>query len=173
MTVSLPASPIRAHLLIRKRMQFIQGKTRACCHVQAIVDPTLRGPLEEHFNNEALFKRAAYAVNWPKGAIQIPAALAPAVGALLKNDACPEITVKTMLAGQLYQGTGAADMMSFELIAKLAFDNLKAILETVADLDRDVIYTGWQDANRAAFDADTAAELQALSADISPASVAA
>lgn len=149
-----------AHLVITKRMQFIQGKTRACVHVQAVVNHAMRAKLEEYFVNEALFKRASYATNWPEGAIPVPAAIAPALSQLLKNDACPEITVKTMLAGQMYQGTGSADMQSFELIAKLSFDNMMAIINNVAEFDRPITYCGsGRSEDMAAFEADTAAEL--------------
>lgn len=131
-----------AKLLIRKRMQFIQGKTRPCCFVQAFVEPDVQAVLEEHFITDQLFKRAAYANSWPKGAIEIPAALAPALSTFLKNDACPEITVKTLLAGQLHQGANVWEMMAFELIGKLAFDNFVALCATVGDLKRDIYYEG-------------------------------
>lgn len=132
-----------AKLLIKKRMQFIQGKTRPCCYVQALVsDAEMVRVLEEHFLTEQLFKRAAYASSWPKGAIEVPAPLAPALSTFLKNDACPEITVKTILSGQLHQAGNIWEMMAFELIAKLAFDNFAMLCETVADLKRDIIYEG-------------------------------
>jgi hypothetical protein len=131
-----------AKLLIRKRMQFIQGKTRPCCFIQASVEPDVQAVLEEHFLTDQLFKRAAYANNWPKGAIEIPAALSPALSTFLKNDACPEITVKTLLTGQLHQGSNVWEMMAFELIGKLAFDNFVALCATVGDLKRDIYYEG-------------------------------
>lgn len=131
-----------AKLLIRKRMQFIQGKTRPCCFIQAFVEPDVQAVLEEHFINDQLFKRAAYAATWPKGAVEIPAPLAPALTTFLKNDACPEITVKTILAGQLHQGSNVWEMMAFELIGKLAFDNFLALCATVGDIKRDVYYEG-------------------------------
>jgi hypothetical protein len=131
-----------AKLLIRKRMQFIQGKTRPCCFIQAFVEPDVQAVLEEHFLTDQLFKRAAYANCWPKGAIEVPAALSPALATFLKNDACPEITVKTMLTGQLHQGSNIWEMMAFELIAKLAFDNFLALCATVGDLKRDIYYEG-------------------------------
>ncbi|MEQ1716483.1 MAG: hypothetical protein ABL907_10940 [Hyphomicrobium sp.] len=131
-----------AKLVIKKRMQFIQGKTRPCCYIQAIAEPEIRAVLDEHFLNDALFKRAAYAQHWPKGAIEVPAPLAPALTNFLKNDACPEITVKTLLAGQLHQGANIWEMLSFELVAKLAFDNFLAICDTIPDLTRDIIYEG-------------------------------
>lgn len=132
-----------AKLLIRKRMQFIQGKTRPCCFVQAFVaDTAVQATIEEFFLTDQLFKRAAYAANWPAGAIAIPAPLAPALNAFLKNDACPEITVKTLMAGQLHQGANVWEMMAFELIAKLAFDNFLMLCDTVLDLKRDIMFEG-------------------------------
>lgn len=158
MTISAP------RLLIRKRMQFIQGRVRACCHMQAVVASDIKAVLDEHFLNEPLFKRAFYATNWPQGAIPIPAALAPAMGSLLKSDACPEITVKTMLAGQLHLSTSVWDMLSFELVAKLAFDNFLAVAVAAGELNRDLVYCGQSIPllDVAQMDADTAAELRAL-----------
>lgn len=131
-----------ARLIIKKRMQFIQGKVRPCCHVQATVEQDVQALLEEHFVTDVLFKRAAYAAAWPKGALDIPPAIAPALSNFLKNDACPEITVKTMLAGQLHQGANVWEMMAFEFVAKLAFENFLVLCDTVGDLNRDVVYDG-------------------------------
>lgn len=156
-----------AKLVIRKGMFLIQGKVRACCNVQAIVDPKVRAILDEHFLSEPLFKRSAYSAAWPAGTLPIPAALAPPLNALLKNDACPEITVKTVLAGQLHQGANVWEMMAFEFIAKIAFDNFQAIVQTVSEMGSDVIYAGngVVETEVAQFDADTAAEMRALSGD--------
>jgi hypothetical protein len=129
-------------LLIRKRVQLIQGRMRPCCFVQAMVDDDVRALLEQHFLVENLFRRSSYASVWPEGTLKIPAAIAPAVSALLKNDACPEISVKTMLAGQMHQAATVWEMMSFELIAKIAFDNLVEMISAVRELDRDVFYGG-------------------------------
>lgn len=152
-------------LVIKKGMFNIQGKVRACCNIHATVPADLRTKLEEHFLNEPLFKRAAYAASWPENALAIPAALAPHVSALLKNDACPEITVKTILAGQLFQGAGVWEMMSFEFVAKLAFDNFTALLEAVAEMGTDVTYQGTAAKLKdlESFSADTTAEVRALS----------
>jgi len=150
-------------LLIRKRMQLIQGKVRPCCFAQAQLPANLQAILEEHFINEPLFKRASYSANWPKGAIEIPAALAPALGAFLKNDACPEITVKTLLAGQQHQGTNTWEMLCFEFIAKLSFDNLLMLVAAARDLDREIAYLGNPAARSTeAFVADTAEEHRAI-----------
>lgn len=161
----------RPRLIIRKRVQMIQGKKRPTCYVEAVVAPTVRAVMEEHFVNETLFKRASYSTAWPAGAVAIPAALAPHIAAFLKNDACPEVTVKSMLAGQTYQGASIWDALSFELIAKVAFDNICAIADAAAELDRDVFYPQAEtvndaDAERRALDADTLLELNALSAAV-------
>ena len=127
-------------LLIRKRMQHIQGRTRPCCFAQVILDDNMRSALTEHFANESLFRRAAYSTSWPKGALDIPAAIAPAVGAFLKSDACPEITVRTLLAGQLHQAANVWEMLSFEFVAKLAFENLLAVTTAIDEFGKDTIY---------------------------------
>ncbi len=131
-----------ARLIIKKRMQFIQGKVRPCCHVQARVEQDVQAVLEEHFVTEVLFKRAAYAAAWPAGALEIPPALASAMSNFLKNDACPEITVKTFLAGQLHQGANVWEMMAFEFVAKLAFENFIVLCDTVGELNRELAYEG-------------------------------
>ncbi len=152
-------------LVIRKGMFLIQGKVRPCCSVQVVVAPQVRAVLDEHFLAEALFKRAAYSGTWPEGAISIPGALAPHVSALLKNDACPEITVKTLLGGQLHQGANVWETMSFEFIAKLAFENFLALDRMIGEMGTDVVYTGVtaQSADLEQFQADTSAEIRMLS----------
>jgi hypothetical protein len=156
---------IAPKLLIRKRMLHIQGRMRPCCFVQAIVDPVIQGVLEKHFLSEALFRRASYSTNLPEAAVKIPPSLAPALSALLKNDACPEITVKTMLAGQMQQGVNVWEILSFELIAKVAFDNLVQLVATIIDLDRDIFYAGNAPVVETAhFEADTSTEIEALGA---------
>ena len=154
-------------LVIKKKMLFIQGKVRPCCQVQAYVSPGMQAALDEHFQSETLFKRAAYASSWPANALDVPAALAPALSAFLKNDACPEITVKTILASQMHQGANVWEMMAFEFVAKLAFENFLALTRTVAELGIDVIYDGIAPGSDPgghidAFTADTAAERVAL-----------
>lgn len=155
-------------LLVRKRLLVIQGKKRPTCFIQAVITPDQQAVLEEHFFNEALFKRASYSTSWPAGTVAIPAPIAPHVASFLKNDACPEITVKTMLAGQLYQGSSIWDTLSFELIAKVAFDNFCAILAASTELDREVLLSRAEvlcSAKPVAdFDADTLLELRALGA---------
>ena len=152
-------------LVIRKGMFLIQGKVRACCNIQATVSPDLRAKLEENFMSEPLFKRAAYSSAWPDGALSIPPAIAPHLSALLKNDACPEITVKTLLAGQLHQAANMWEMMSFEFIGKLAFENFRAMCVSIEEMGHDIIFLGADQpsVDLTQFDADTAAEIRALS----------
>lgn len=149
-------------LTIRKRMLFIQGKVRPCSYVQLNVAPEFRAVLDEHFLNEPLFKRAAYSTSWPAGALAIPPALAPHVQSFLKNDACPEITVKTMLAGQMFQGASTWEMMCFEFVAKLAFENFLGMAKSISEMGRDVVYEGEAIEDVQAFEADTVAEISAL-----------
>ncbi len=154
-------------LVIRKRMQFIQGKVRPCCWVQVDVAPELRTVLDEHFLNESLFKRAAYAQFWPEGALAVPAAVAPSLNNFLKNDACPEITVKTLLQGQLHQGANAWEMMSFEFVAKLAFENFLAIATMATELNCDLVYEGAAAVAPIVFSADAAiAQLEAMASEM-------
>lgn len=150
----------QAKLVIRKGMFDIQGKVRACCNIQALVSPEMQAKLEANFLNEALFKRSAYASVWPQNALEIPAAIAPHLAALLKNDACPEITVKTLLAGQLYQGAHSFEMMSFEFIGKVAFENFAALVRCIDEMGSDVIYTSeiGRRSDLAAFHADAVAD---------------
>lgn len=144
-------------LVIKKRMQFIQGKVRPVCFIQVFVEPELQAVLDEHFAAEPLFKRSAYSANWPASIIPVPGPLAPAMNSFLKNDACPEITVKTVLQGQMYQGTNVWEMLCFELAAKLSFDNFMAIAQAAQELDQAVVYHGLNvaaDTDVAAFEAD-------------------
>jgi len=146
----------------------IQGKVRPTCFVQAVVEPAVQAALETHFMTETLFRRAAYSQSWPDGTIKVPAAVAPSLAAFLKNDACPEITVKTILAGQLYQGANAWEMMCFELIAKVAFDNLRELMRSVGQLDRDVDYFGSAN-DLPAFEADAASDAAASQSSVAAA----
>ena len=149
-------------LIIRKRMLFIQGKVRPCCYIQLSVEPGLRAVLDEHFLSEALFKRSAYSASWPANALSIPAAIAPHVSSFLKNDACPEITIKTILAGQMFQGAHTWEMMCFEFIGKLAFENFLGMAKSISEMGQDVIYEGVVAADLAAFNADTLSEMKAI-----------
>lgn len=149
-------------LLIRKRMLQIQGRVRPTCFVQALLEPGIQGLLETYFPTETLFRRAAYSLNWPEGTIAIPPSLAPSLNSFLKNDACPEVNVKTLVTGQMYQAANVWEMMTFELVAKVAFDNLLQLIASAGQLNRDIFYAGsTQAAELAAFEADASAEAKA------------
>lgn len=148
-------------LLIRKGIVNIQGKNRPCIQVQAVLDPEINAVLMEHFQNENLFKRSSYSAGLPDGVPLPPPSIAPYLSAFVKNDACPEITVKTILAGQLQQCMTIWDVMVFEYIAKRAFDALLDMLVAVNELQTETIYLGAA-ADHANFAADTAAEVAAV-----------
>ncbi len=159
-------------LLIRKVMMNVQGRMRPCIQVQAAIDARLQGILNEHFLNENLFKRSSYASGFPQGAPIPPPSLAPHLANFMKNDACPEITVKTIVAGQMHQSQTIWEMKSFEYIAQRAFDALLELMKTAAELGTETVYRS-PVCDLAAFDADTAAEMAAeLSTHPIPADVA-
>jgi hypothetical protein len=144
-------------LLIRKGIVNIQGKNRPCIQVQAVVDADMNAVLMEHFQNENLFKRSSYAQGLPEGVPMPAPSLASYLAAFVKNDACPEITVKTILAGQMQQCTTIWDVMVFEYIAKRAFDSLVDMMSAVSELQTETVYTA-PAADLAAFEADTKVE---------------
>ena len=88
------------------------------------------------------------------------------LAAFLKNDACPEVTVKSLMSAQLHQGATVWEMMAFEFVAKLAFENFLGLCASVSELGRDVIYEGVSAAGDIEnFKADTAAEKIAIAAE--------
>ena len=148
-------------LLIRKVMLNIQGRIRPCIQVQADVPAVLVTKLTEHFLQENLFKRSSYSSGWPAGVPAPAPAIAPHLANFIKNDACPEITVKTLLAGQMHQCQGVWEMMAFEYVAQRAFDSLCAMMLTVAEIGVETIYTPLG-SDLAAFAADLAADVAAI-----------
>lgn len=147
-----------AKLMIRKGMVNIQGRNRPCIQVQAMVGPAMTAALTEHFSSENLFKRSSYSMGLPAGVPLPPPSIAPHLFNLIKNDACPEITVKTILAGQLYQGQTIWEMMAFEYVAKRAYDALIDMMACVSQLQTETSYSG-TGPDLATFAADAAAEL--------------
>lgn len=149
-------------LVIRKAMMDVGGKPRPVIQVQAVFDPALTSRLNELFGTEILFKRAVYAQGFPEGSPVPSPGMAPALGAFLKNDACPEVTVKSLLAGQKVQTNSMWDIVAFEYIAKRCFDNLCEFAAGVAELGTEKHYFGPNTTDFVAFNADTAAEERAL-----------
>ena len=164
----------KPHLTITRRMISIHGKTRAVIEVQAVIDPVESALLLGQFPSENLFKRTAYAGGFADGGLQPSPPLARMLQHFMKNDACPEVTVKTLLAGQKYEGSGLWDMLCFEFIAKRAFDGLCELAKGASSFDHPVVYFGFNDtpdANLRAFAADTAVE-RTLELAAGPAAVA-
>ena len=163
-----------AKLAITKRMVLIHGKQRPIIEVKATIPPQDQAFLLEHFHNEGLFKRTAYANGFSDGGLQASPPLVRMLAHFVKNDACPEITVKTLLTGQKYEASGVWDVQCFEFIAKRAFDALVELGEGVRGFATPAAYYGFGiTPGLAAFEADTADELMAqCAAALIPAALA-
>ena len=127
-------------LMIRKAMVDIQGRIRPCIQVQADVDAAMVERLTKSFASENLFRRSSYSQGFPAGVPTPAAALAPHLTAFIKNDACPEITIKTLLAGQMHQCNSIWEVIAFEYIAQRAFDSMCEIIKTVAEIGTETPY---------------------------------
>lgn len=151
-------------LLIRKAMMNIQGKTKPCVQVQAVVDEKMQALLTEYFLNENLFKRSMYQSGLPAGAPAPGPSLAPHLSNLIKNDACPELTVKSILGGQLYQASSIWEIMAFEYIAMRSFDSLAELMMSARALGTETQYMS-PALDMATFASDTALEKAAAAAE--------
>ncbi len=149
-------------LLIRKALMDVGGKPRPVIQVQAILDAALSARLNELFGAEILFKRAVYAQGFPEGTPVPTPGMAPALSAFLKSDACPEVSVKSLLAGQKVQTNSMWDIVAFEYIARRCFDNLIEFAAGVAELGTEKHYFGPNTVDFVAFNSDTAAEARAI-----------
>jgi hypothetical protein len=156
-------------LTIVKKMVLVHGKMRAFIEVKGHVAPTDAAFLLEHFSSEGLFKRTAYASGFSDGGLPASPPLVRMLNHFVKNDACPEVTVKTLLSGQKYEGNGLWDIQCFEFIAKRSFDALVELAEGVRSFDAPTVYHGFGvEQDLAAFSADSAADLAtALAASLS------
>ena len=150
-------------LTLVKRMVMIHGRVRPIIEVKAQIAAADQAFLLEHFHSEGLFKRTAYVSGFSDGGLQASPPLVRMLSHFVKNDACPEITVKTLLAGQKYEGSGIWDIMCFEFIAKRAFDALIELGDGVRGFAAPSAYLGFGvTPDLAAFAADTAAECSAI-----------
>lgn len=154
-------------LLIRKAMMNIQGRTRPCVQVQASIDPRIQAVLQQHFLTENLFKRSMYQSGFPAGVPTPSPSLAPHLGNFIRNDACPELTVKTILAGQLYQASSIWEVMAFEYVAMRAFDALVEMMVSVSALGSETEYRSPL-SEVAAFAADMAIDMAVAPAAVAP-----
>ena len=149
-------------LTILKNMRLVHGKLRPFIEVKAELAPAAKAFLLEHFAAETLFKRTAYANGFSDGGLQASPPLARMLSNFVKNDACPEITVKTLTAGQKYEGAGLWDVLCFEFIAKRSFDALCELAAGTGTFDVQDAYLGFGlTSDLAAFSADTALEMTA------------
>lgn len=156
-------------LLIRKGMVNVQGRMRPCIQVLAKVSPEMEKMLNEHFKELNLFKRSAYASGFPPNVPEISASLQPHLTALMRSDACPEIAVKNLLAGQLFPAQTIWEMKAFEYIAQRAFDALIDVMMTMTELGREIVYQP-PVSEVLAFTADVAAEAPVAPVAIEPGS---
>lgn len=154
----------RPRLVIRKGMIDVNGKPKPAISVQAFLDPAVQEKLLEQFSTEILFKRAVYAQGFPAGTPVPSPAMAPALNAFLRNDACPEISVKSLLAGQMVQSNSIWDVVAFEFVAERAYDSLCELARAVAEFGREKCYFGRSPADLRAFEADAEAEARVAAA---------
>jgi len=144
-------------MIIRKRLVTHQGKTRPGIHVQAVVDAKSQAVLMEQFAAEMLFKKAMMNGNMGEG---LHTTIASTMANFLKNDACPEITVKSLLNGQLYQANTIWEVMCFEIAAKFAFEALLQVRTCVLDMGCERIYFGASEEVVALAEAEADAEFE-------------
>ena len=154
-------------LLIRKGMVNVSGRMRPCIQVLAKVSPDMEKMLMEHFKEVNLFKRSAYSNGFPPNVPEISPSLQPHLATLMKSDACPEIAVKTLMAGQLFQAQTIWEMKAFEYIAQRAFDALIDLMMSMAELGREIVYQP-ATSDLLAFKVDAVADAPAVPVAIEP-----
>jgi hypothetical protein len=151
-----------AHLSIKKYMAVAHGRNRPFIEVKAHVSPEAAKFLIETFPTEPLFKRQAYSNGFDDGGLPATPSLSRMLSGFVKNDACPEITVKTLIQGQKFEGTGVWDIQCFEFVAKRSFDALAELVAGIEGFGSTVAYAGHgvsTPADVAAFHADTRLEM--------------
>ena len=160
------------HLAMFKTMKMIHGKMRPFIEVKAEIDPRTKAFLLEHFASETLFKRTAYVNGFTDGGLQASPPLARMLANFVRNDACPEITVKTLTSGQKYEGAGLWDLQCFDFVAKRSFDALLELATAASAFEVRDTYAGFGPsvADRT-FDADTALEMATAPATVSVRSI--
>ncbi len=127
-------------LKIRKKVLEVQGQMRPCVQVQAIVDDEVRALLKENFSSVIIFKRTMFAAGMPEGATKPEPALAPLLMSFLKREDCPELSVKSILSGQLYQAKDPWEVLCFEWIGKYAFDALILMMVCATEMGTETEY---------------------------------
>jgi hypothetical protein len=154
-------------LSITKSMRLAHGKLRPFIEVKSHIPDATKAFLLENFATETLFKRTAYANGFADGGLQASPALARMLLNFVRNDACPEITVKTLTSGQSYEGANLWDILCFEFVAKRSFDSLLELADGAAGFGITQPYLGFGlEADRLRFAADTALEMTARPAAV-------
>jgi hypothetical protein len=154
------------HLMMTRSMQLVHGKLRPIIVARGFIQSDDQAILMEHFASESLFRRTAYATGFSDGGLQPSPALARMLANFVRNDACPEITVKTLLAGQKYEASGLWDLMCFAFIAQRSFDGLVELAAAARGFRAPEPYYGFDvmpptAADLTVFMADTASEMAA------------
>lgn len=150
-------------LHITKRLVQVQGRTKPQCEARAIIPASEAEVLVQHFGNEPLFKRTAYASGFEDGGYQPTPALTKMLANFVRNDACPEVLVKTLINGQRYEANTFWDILCFEFIARVGFDALLIMCDGVRSLDHKIVFVEPQ--AKAGLIAHTA-DLEAFEADL-------
>ena len=154
-------------LTISKSMRLAHGKLRPYVEVKANIPERTKALLLGHFAADTLFKRTAYANGFTDGGLQPSPPLSRMLANFVRNDACPEITVRTLTSGQTYEGANLWDVLCFEFVAKRAFDSLLELADNAAGFGVKQIYLGFGlEADRAGFTADTVLDMASTPAAI-------
>ena len=131
------------HLAITKTMRTLHGRVRPFIEVRAHLEPRAQAFLVEHFSQEVLFKRSAYANGFADGGLQASPPLSRMLANFVRNDACPEITVKTLTNGQKYEGAVLWDIECFDFIARRSFDALVELAHSALTFETTRAYRGF------------------------------
>lgn len=146
-------------LKIRKSLSVTQGRTKPLCEARAFIPASEAAILVEHFGNEPLFKRTAYANGFGDSGYSPSPALARMLANFVRNDACPEVLVKTLINGQRFEANTFWDILCFEFVAKVGFDALLVMCEGVRTLEKTLVYKGSvAEADLVAFEEEDARE---------------
>lgn len=127
-------------LKIRKKVLDVQGHMRPCVQVQAIVDDEVRQILEQDFNETILFKRTLFSNGISDRFPQPEPMLFPLLTNFVKSDTCPEISVRSILSGQLYQAKDPWEVLCFEWIGKRAFDSMVLMMICATEMGTETEY---------------------------------
>lgn len=127
-------------LKIRKKVLQIQNQKRPCVQIQAIVDEASKEALLADFSEVVLFKRTMLATGIPDRLPQPEPMLFPQLANFVKDEGCPEISVKSILSGQMHQAKEPWEVLCFEWVGKRAFDSLLLMLICATEMGTETEY---------------------------------